>query len=108
VAGGRLSARLLDASYGPDLQEINRACPVVSDLTFWFDRGEDFFRWPGLVYDRFFYVGVFAGDDLVGYCMAGLTRAWTGRDLGWLAVRTGDPEPPEESLSNPYLDLSII
>ena len=31
-------------------------------------------------------MGVFSGGDLVGYCMAGLTRAWTGRDLGWLAV----------------------
>ena len=86
MAGGQPSARLLDASYGPQLQEINRASPVVSDFTFWFDRGEDFFRWPELVYDRFFYVGVFADGDLVGYCMAGLTRAWTGRDLGWLAV----------------------
>jgi hypothetical protein len=83
VGGGQLSARVLDASYGPELQEINRACPIVSGLTFWFDRGDDFFRWPGLVYDRFFYVGVFSDGDLVGYCMAGLTRAWTGGDLGW-------------------------
>ena len=86
MRGGRLSARVLDASHGPRLHEINRACPIVSGLTFWFDRGEDFFRWPGLVYDEFFYVGAFAGGDLVGYCMAGLTRAWTGRELGWLAV----------------------
>jgi hypothetical protein len=66
VGSGQLSARSLDASYGPVLQEINRACPVVSDFTFWFDRGEDFFRWPELVYERFFYVGIFADDDLVG------------------------------------------
>lgn len=86
LGGGQLSARVLDASHGPRLQEINRACPIISGLTFWFDRGEDFFRWPELVYDRFIYVGVFAGRDLVGYCMTGLTRAWTGRNLGWLAV----------------------
>ena len=106
MAGGQLSARLLNASYGPDLQEINRACPIVSDLTFWFDRGEDFFRWPGLVYDRFFYVGVFAGGDLVGYCMAGLTRAWTGRDLGWLAV-LGDARVLPEHRGLGWIDVAL-
>ena len=44
MAGGQLSARLLDASYGPDLQEINGACPIVSGLTFWYDRGQGAFR----------------------------------------------------------------
>jgi Acetyltransferase (GNAT) domain len=106
VAGGQLSARLLDASYGPVLQEINRACPIVSRLTFWFDRGEDFFRWPELVYDRFFYVGIFAGDDLVGYCMAGLTRAWTGRDLGWLAV-LGDARVLPEHRGLGWIDVAL-
>jgi len=33
VGGGQLSARLLNVSDAPDLQEINRACPVVSDFT---------------------------------------------------------------------------
>jgi len=97
---------LLNASYGPDLQEINRACPIVSDLTFWFDRGEDFFRWPELVYDRFFYVGVFAGGDLVGYCMAGLTRAWTGGDLGWLAV-LGDARVLPEHRGLGWIDVAL-
>ena len=106
MAGGQLSARLLNASYGPELQEINRACPIVSGLTFWFDRGEDFFRWPELVYDRFFYVGVFAGGDLVGYCMAGLTRAWTGRDLGWLAV-LGDARVLPEHRGLGWIDVAL-
>ena len=106
MGGGQLSARLLDASYGPELQEINRACPIVSGLTFWFDRGEDFFRWPGLVYDRFFYVGIFAGGDLVGYCMAGLTRAWTGRDLGWLAV-LGDARVLPEHRGLGWIDVAL-
>ena len=106
MGGGQLSARLLNASYGPELQEINRACPIVSDLTFWFDRGEDFFRWPELVYDRFFYVGVFAGGDLVGYCMAGLTRAWTGRDLGWLAV-LGDARVLPEHRGLGWIDVAL-
>ena len=105
MGGGRLSARLLNASYGPDLQEINRACPIVSDLTFWFDRGDNFFRWPELVYDRFFYVGVFAGGDLVGYCMVGLTRAWTGRDLGWLAV-LGDARVLPEHRGLGWIDVA--
>ena len=106
MEGGQLSARLLNASYGPDLQEINRACPIVSDITFWFDRGEDFFRWPELVYDRFFYVGVFAGGDLVGYCMVGLTRAWTGRDLGWLAV-LGDARVLPEHRGLGWIDVAL-
>ena len=106
MGGGQLSARVLDASYGPELQEINRACPIVSDLTFWFDRGDDFFRWPELVYDRFFYVGVFAGGDLVGYCMAGLTRAWTGRDPGWLAV-LGDARVLPEHRGLGWIDVAL-
>lgn len=106
MAGGQLSARLLNASYGPDPQEINRACPIVSGLTFWFDRGEDFFRWPGLVYGRFFYVGIFAGGDLSGYCMAGLTRAWTGQDLGWLAV-LGDARILPEHRGLGWIDVAL-
>ncbi len=106
MAGGQLSARLLNASHGPELQEINRACPIVSDLTFWFDRGDDFFRWPELVYDRFFYVGVFAGGDLVGYCMVGLTRAWTGRDFGWLAV-LGDARVLPEHRGLGWIDVAL-
>ena len=106
MGGGQLSARLLNASYGPDLQEINRACPVVSDFTFWFDRGEDFFRWPELVYDRFFYVGVFSGGELVGYCMVGLTRAWTGGDFGWLAV-LGDARVLPEHRGLGWIDVAL-
>ena len=77
---------LLDASHGQAMLGINRACPIVSDLTFFFDRGDDFFRWPSSVYERFFYAGVFHDDRLVGYCMVGLLRAWTGDEFGWLAV----------------------
>ncbi len=65
---------------------INRACPIVSDLTFYFDRGEDFFRWPSLVYERFYYAGLFVSDRLVGYLMVGLVRVWTGTEFGWLGV----------------------
>ena len=102
VADGQLSARSLSASFGPELQEINRACPIVSGLTFWFDRGEDFFRWPELVYDRFFYVAVFADGDLVGYCMAGLTLIASGQpgccgpghlEVGTLALGGAGPMP---------------
>ena len=102
VADGQLSARSLSASFGPELQQINRACPIVSGLTFWFDRGEDFFRWPELVYDRFFYVAVFADGDLVGYCMAGLTLIASGQpgccgpghlEVGTLALGGAGPMP---------------
>jgi hypothetical protein len=77
---------LLDASHGPAMLAINRACPIVSDLTFFFDRGDNFFRWPSLVYERFLYAGIFHDDQLVGYCMVGLLRAWTGQEFEWLAV----------------------
>lgn len=83
---GTARVELLDASHGQAMLAINRACPIVSDLTFFFDRGEDFFRWPSSVYERFFYAGVFHNDRLVGYCMVGLLRAWTGQEFGWLAV----------------------
>jgi hypothetical protein len=106
VTGGQLSARVLNASFGPQLREINRASPIVSGLTFWFDRGEDFFRWPELVYDRFIYVGVFAGGSLVGYCMAGLTRAWTGRGLGRLAV-LGDARVLPEHRGLGWIDVAL-
>lgn len=81
-----LNARLLTASHGPAMLAINEACPIVADLTFVFDRGTDFFGWPSLVYDRFWYAGVFAGDRLVGYCLVGLVQVWTGRGHDWLAV----------------------
>ena len=83
---GEVRVELLDASHGRAMLAINRACPIVSDLTFFFDRGEDFFRWPALVYERSYYVGLYAGDRLVGYLMVGLVRAWTGQEYGWLGV----------------------
>jgi len=86
VDAGTARVELLDASHGQAMLAINRACPIVSDLTFFFDRGDDFFRWPSSVYERFFYAGIFHDDRLVGYCMVGLIRAWTGDEFGWLAV----------------------
>lgn len=81
-----LIARPLASSQGQAMLAINEACPIVSDLTFVFDRGADFSRWPSLVYDRFWYAGVFADGRLVGYCLVGLVPAWTGRARDWFAV----------------------
>jgi hypothetical protein len=62
--------------------------------------------WPGLVYDRFSYAGVFAGGGLAGYCMAGLTRAWTGADFGWLAV-PGDARVLPEHRGRGWIDVTL-
>lgn len=86
MAASSVRVELLDASYGPEMLAINRACPIVSDLTFYFDRGADFFRWPSLVYERFYYAGLFVSDRLAGYLMVGLVRSWTGTEFGWLGV----------------------
>lgn len=77
-----LSYRQLDTSSAPELLAISRACPIESRFTFRFDRDPDFFAWPSAVFDSFQYLGVFAGDRLVGYCMAGYRRGWTGEDWG--------------------------
>ena len=83
---GSVRVELLNPSHGPEMLAINQACPIVADLTFYFDRGDDFFRWPSLVYERFYYAGLFVSDRLVGYLMVGLVRAWTGEEFGWLGV----------------------
>jgi S-adenosylmethionine-diacylglycerol 3-amino-3-carboxypropyl transferase len=67
---------------GPALLEINRACPIEADFTLVFDRGQDFFQWPDLLYDRHHYVGIHHDDTLVGYCMTGELRGWTGNTQG--------------------------
>lgn len=67
---------------GPALLEINRACPIEADFTLVFDRGQDFFRWPDSLYERHHYVGIHHDDSLVGYCMTGELRGWTGSAQG--------------------------
>jgi hypothetical protein len=71
----------LEPGDGPRLGRINRACPIEADYRFYFDRGEDFFAWP----DRFFashrYLGIYQGDELVGYGMVGLDRGVIGAGL---------------------------
>jgi hypothetical protein len=71
----------LDASAGPALLAINRACPITADFVFYFDREPDFFRWPHMVFDSHEYEGIYRDGSLVGYCMAGFRRGWAGR--GW-------------------------
>jgi len=76
------ACRRLDRSDGPDLLAINRACTIVSDFTFRFDREPDFFAWPSQVFESFTYVGVRAGETIVGYGSLGRLTGWTGDEWG--------------------------
>lgn len=74
-AGSRLDLALLTYDYGPRMLEINRGCPIVADLTFYFERGPDFFAWPDAVFDRgYIYAGGFRGSELVAYELFGEVR----------------------------------
>jgi GNAT superfamily N-acetyltransferase len=67
------------------LSAINRACPIEADFALVFDRGQDFFRWPDLIYDRYQYLGAFCDGELAGYLMLGLFTGWTGEEFGTCA-----------------------
>lgn len=75
------SWRRLDASHAAELTAINRACPLQSAFTFRFDRDPDFFAWPRLVFEKCNYFGLFDGERIVGYCMAGFRSGWTGEQF---------------------------
>lgn len=80
-----LELRLLTFADGPRMLAINRACPVVADLSFYFERAPDFFAWPNAVLDGYVYVGGFRGPDLVAYAMFGTVRGqlpWGG-EFSW-------------------------
>lgn len=76
------SCRPVGASAAPDLLAVNRACPLVSDFTFRFDRDPDFFAWPSRVFESFTYVGAHADDRIVGYGSVGWRTGWTGAEWG--------------------------
>jgi hypothetical protein len=46
------------------LKQINQACPIEADFSLVFERGDDFFQWPELIYDHFRYIGAFCGRKL--------------------------------------------
>lgn len=77
-----VSYRRVERSAGADLLAVNRACPIASDFTFRFDREPDFFAWPSQVFESFTYVGIHAGERLVGYGVGGLRSGWTGGEWG--------------------------
>jgi hypothetical protein len=77
-APGRVSYRPLEHPAGTDMLAINRACPIRSAFTFRFDREPDFFAWPSQLFDSFDYTGIYAGEALRGYVMAGFRDGWTG------------------------------
>ena len=76
-----ISFRIVDRAHGSELLDLNRACPITADFTFYFDRSPDFFRWPDQNFDDYRYAGIFRRESLVGYCMVGWRSGWT--DEGW-------------------------
>jgi hypothetical protein len=74
--------RLLDGASAEPMLAINRACPVVADFTFYFDRAPDFFAWPEQVFQGYQYAGVFRDAGLVGYCMLGYRSGRIGASSG--------------------------
>ncbi|MBI4511642.1 MAG: hypothetical protein HY698_18550 [Deltaproteobacteria bacterium] len=69
------------------MREINRACPIRADFTFFFDRAPCFFGWPDAVFDRHLYLGGFRDDELCAYFLFGWARGYTG--AGWGAFYYG-------------------
>jgi len=65
------SFQALDRGDGPQLARINRACPIVADFTFYFDRGDDFFAWPDRCFEEGYrYAGIVCDDELVARATA--------------------------------------
>lgn len=73
-----LELRPLKRAHAARMQEINRACPIEADFTFFFDREPDFFRWPDSVFDVYVYLGGFRGETLVAYGMFANVAGHTG------------------------------
>ena len=115
--GPPLDLRLLTFADGERMLAINRACPIVADFTFFFDRGPDFFLWPNAVFETYAYVGGFREGELVAYALFALAKgqlpsgdlfSWSGdarvlpafRGAGFLeaAVRAVVDETPDSGI----------
>jgi len=70
-----ISFKYLNRDMGEELLAVNRKCPIVSDISLYFERSPDFFRWPELVYDFYHYIGAFLDDKLIAYSMGGAVFA---------------------------------
>jgi hypothetical protein len=97
-----LELRLIDWSYGPRMLEIDRACPIVADLTFHFDRTPDFFAWPNAVFDRGY---VYGGGFLEGRLVAHALFGWASGQLPWgdTFAWTGDARVLPEARGSGFL-----
>jgi hypothetical protein len=81
TAGAVAEIRLLDGVSSETMLAVNRACPVVADYTFYFDRAPDFFAWPERVFQQYRYAGVYQQGAIVGYCLLGYRTGRIGD--GW-------------------------
>jgi GNAT superfamily N-acetyltransferase len=82
AAVAAVTLRPVSRDEGPQLLAINRACPIEANLTFFFDRAPDFFAWPDAVFDEHEYLGVYSGDELIGYGLCGTSEGWVGDEWG--------------------------
>ncbi|MCB9698780.1 MAG: hypothetical protein H6738_18510 [Alphaproteobacteria bacterium] len=68
---------------------VDERCVVDGQLTLRFDRGEDWFRWPSLCFDRVLHVGAEHDGELVGYGLIGGFEGRVGAGRG-RCFYTGD------------------
>jgi hypothetical protein len=95
-----LELRPVERAHGARLLEINRACPIAADFTFFFDRSPDFFAWPDAVFDRYVYMGGWRGEELRAYVLMGYGRGHTGWPDGELYYAGDARVLPEERGEN--------
>jgi hypothetical protein len=106
-AAHAITYRLLDRSFADQLQAVNRACTIAADFTIRFDREPDFFAWPDRVFEDFRYLGILAGDRLVGFCLGGFRTGWLGTQWGRF-VYAGDARMLPEFRGHGYATQAAL
>jgi hypothetical protein len=76
------SFRRLLAEDNDQLLALSRACPLIADFTFFFDRAPDFFKWPDLVFEEHACFGTELNGALGSCVGVGWMRGWTGQGPG--------------------------
>lgn len=72
----------LTPEHNRQLLALSRACPIIADFTFYFDRAPDFFAWPAAVFDEHAYWGIEQGGVLRACVGGGWREGFTGQGQG--------------------------